>query len=75
MYPVPNELIRQFEGFSMIIRTRLKDLVDILVSCNNQETFETMYDFKTELVMPRTVAGFRLYNIIFAYSCVLNFIN
>ena len=46
-----------------------KDLITILVSNNNQGTL-IIYDFKTELVMPRKVAGFRLYDIIFAYSLV-----
>lgn len=69
MYFVPNELIHQFEDFSIIIHIMFKDLITILVSNNNQGTL-IIYDFKTELVMPRKVAGFRLYDIIFAYSLV-----
>lgn len=48
MYFVPNELIRQFESFSILIHIMFKDLITILVSYSNQGTL-TMYDFKTEL--------------------------
>lgn len=75
MYFVPNELIHQFEDFSIIIHIMFKDLITVLVSNNNQGTL-IIYDFKTELVMPRKVAGFRLIRYNFCIlSCVLNFIN
>ena len=46
-----------------------KNLITILVSNKNQGTLIT-YDFKTELVLPRKVAGLKLHDIIFAYSLV-----
>lgn len=76
MLKIPNvpcaKWINQFVSskvFLRLIRTALKVLLDTLLSYNNRETLKaTRMIFKTELVMPRTVAGFRLYNMMFAYS-------
>lgn len=64
-----NELIHQFESFSTIDTYSVESCYSILYFLTTIGKLKaTRMISKTELVMPRTVAGFRLYNMMFAYS-------